>query len=70
MKGIRIPIFKKLGIMPVGALHLGRMFDLAPMTLGSGGDFAGVGEQSVAVATIDAVQFFKPVQIAKVSAIK
>lgn len=65
-----IAIIRKFRIVAMHRSHPLCVFDRAPMLFGASGDFRRVGQQSIAISTINAVQLFQSVEVGQVLAVE
>lgn len=62
---VRIAVIKELGVTVMGAVNTLSMFDWAPVLFSTCHYLLNVGQDSVAIAAIDAVEFFNQVEVGK-----
>src|ERR1043166_3323440 len=65
-----IAVILERGVARVSANHAPGMLDWTPMLLRAPHDLANIGDQSIGVGAVRAVEFFERVQISKMVAIK
>src|SRR5579872_4110082 len=70
MIGFSIPIVRKLRITLVRGDHPSGMLDGAPILLGPGGDLTHIGEESIRVRAVQAVDPFDSIQIGELVSIE